>query len=226
MASVAGKSAVVEWQRDGSVGVLAYGFPGMPMGAGLNAHGIALCWTSASLGNKEQLPRVGIPSYALISHLLAQPDLDSVIREARKNKHAGWFTFVLADGDGNLLNIEGSPLDVVVERATGDMVRVGYGSRAMTGTAGGGEARVHPRCRKMYDLLDDSRGRNDLVLLQSYFADREYTINQGKGTIDMMVFDTTARTAYLSRGTSYGLDWQKFAFADQPRVSQLRATSN
>jgi hypothetical protein len=72
----------------------------MPMGAGMNAEGIALCWTSADLGNKGQTPRVGIPSYLLIAHLLAQKDMDGVVREARKNKHAGWFTFVLADGHG------------------------------------------------------------------------------------------------------------------------------
>src|SRR5262245_58613370 len=108
MQSVAGKSRVTEWRRVDGVSVLAYGFPGMPMGAGMNAEGIALCWTSAALGNKGQAPRVGIPSYMLIAHLLAQKDLDSVIKEVKKNKHAGWFTFVMADGKGRLVNIEGS----------------------------------------------------------------------------------------------------------------------
>jgi hypothetical protein len=214
MASVAGKSAVVQWRRTGGVPVLAYGFPGMPMGAGLNARGIALSWTSASLGKNGQSPRAGIPSYSLIAHLLAQPDLESVIREAKKNKHAGWFTFVMADGEGNLLNIEGSPTGVAVEPAKGSLVRVGYGSREMTGTPTGRDVAFHQRCQKMYDLLEKTRGQNGLDRLQMYFADREFTINQGKGTIDLMVFDTTARSAYLSRGTSYGLDWQKFTFAD------------
>jgi hypothetical protein len=74
-------------------------------GRWVNSEGIALCWTSAALGQYGRSPRVGIPSYALIAHLLAQQDIESVIREAKKNKHAGWFTFVLADGDGNLVNI-------------------------------------------------------------------------------------------------------------------------
>src|SRR5262249_21494493 len=109
MPSVAGKSRVTAWRRGWGVSVLAYGFPGLPMGAGVNADGIALCWTSAGLGNQGLAPRVGIPSYLLIAHLLAQRDLDAVVREARKNRHAGWFTFVLADGHGRLVNIEGSP---------------------------------------------------------------------------------------------------------------------
>src|SRR5262249_57888877 len=133
MQSVAGKSRVTEWRRAEGVSVLAYGFPGMPMGAGMNAEGIALCWTSADLGKKGQTPRVGIPSYMLIAHLLAQKDLDGVVREARKNKHAGWFTFVLADGHGRLVNGEGSPERVVVEEADGRLARDLYGSRAMAG---------------------------------------------------------------------------------------------
>jgi heme-binding NEAT domain protein len=64
----------------------------------------------------------------------------------------------------------------------------------------------------MYDLLRHSRGKNDLARLQDYFAEPKYKINQGKRTIDMMVFDTTARSAYLSRGSSYMLSWREFAF--------------
>jgi hypothetical protein len=57
----------------------------------------------------------------------------------------------------------------------------------------------------MYDLLQASSGENDLARLQDYFADRKYEINVGDATIDMMVFDTAARSAFLSRGSSYGL---------------------
>ena len=67
MESVAGLSSVVEWQRQEGPSVLAYGFPGMPMGAGLNSAGIALCWTSANLEDHQTQPRVGIPAYVLIA---------------------------------------------------------------------------------------------------------------------------------------------------------------
>ena len=212
MQSVAGKSRVTEWRRSERVGVLAYGFPGMPMGAGMNAEGIALCWTSADLGTKGQTPRVGIPSYMLIAHLLAQRNMDAVVREVRKNKHAGWFTFVMADGDGRLVNIEGSPGRVVVEPAKDRLVRVLYGSREMLGVKPEERAPVHARCQKMYDLLRDSQGKNDLSRLQDYSADPKYKISEGKSTIDMMVFDTTARAAFLSRGPSYKISWRTFEF--------------
>lgn len=213
MESVAGTSAVVEWRRKGGVAVLAYGFPGMPIGAGLNSEGIALCWTSAALGQQGQSPRIGIPSYALIAHLLAQQDIEGVIREAKKDRHAGWFTFVLADRNGNLVNIEGSPQGVAVQRTTGQLVRVDYGTREMTGAPPGQAIQLHARCQTMYNFVESSYGQNNLARLQEYFAEPKYTINAGKATIDMMVFDTTARTAYLSRGTSYGLDWRKFTFS-------------
>src|SRR5687767_10765427 len=112
MESVFGQSRVVEWKRSEGPSVLAYGFPGLWTGAGLNSAGLALCWTSADLGNKALGARVGIPAYVLLTHLLYQPDLASAIKEAQRDKHAGWFTFVLADGEGNLVNIEGSPKGV------------------------------------------------------------------------------------------------------------------
>src|SRR5262249_52489416 len=155
------------------------GFPGMPTGAGVNAEGLALCWTSAALGARGQAPRVGIPSYTLIAHLLAQKDLDGVIREARKNKQAGWVTFVLGEAGGRLVNIEGSPEKVVVEPADGRLVRVLYGSRDMAGARRGERVPLHPRCQRMYDLLGESRGRNGLSRLQGYFAGPQYQVNVG-----------------------------------------------
>jgi hypothetical protein len=222
MQSVAGKSQVTEWRRVEEVSVLAYGFPGMPMGAGLNSEGIALCWTSADLGTKGKTPRVGIPSYTLIAHLLAQKDLDGVIKEVKKNKHAGWFTFVMGDGKGRLVNIEGSPERVVVESADGRLFRVSYGSREMTGAKPGERPRLHARCQKMYDLLDQSQGKNDLSRLQDYFADPKYAINAGKNTIDMMVFDTTVRVAYLSRGSSYKISWREFVFEANRKAAEKK----
>ena len=218
MTSVAGKSAVTEWRRgeaeNDGVSVLAYGFPGMPTGAGLSSAGIALCWTSAALGTNGETPRVGIPSYALITHLLSQKDMDAVVREAKRDRHAGWFTFVMADGRGNLLNVEGSPEGVAVERSTGSLMRVGYGSRKMTGTPEGQAPPLHGRCATLYGLLKGSEGRTDLATLQKYLAAPEHGISVGEATIDLMVYDTTARKAYLSRGASYGIEWREFRFGE------------
>ncbi|MBX9582931.1 MAG: C45 family peptidase [Gemmataceae bacterium] len=212
METVAGWSSVVEWRRTEGPSLLAYGFPGLPVGAGVNANGIALCWTSADLGAEKLGVRVGLPSYVLLTHLLYQKDLDAVEAAAKRDQHAGWFTFVLADGAGNLLNVEGSPKGVVVERAKGHMARVSYGSRAMTQTPDGQPVKFQARCQKMYDLLRGSAGKADLRTLQGFFADPKCEISVGKATIDMMVFDCTDRTAYLSRGPSYKTDWKVFRF--------------
>ena len=44
------------------------------------------------------------------------------------------------------------------------------------------------------------------------FCRFEHQISVGKSTIDMMVFNTTARTARLSRGPEYGESWREFRF--------------
>jgi hypothetical protein len=214
MESAFGLSWVVEWRRDEGPSVLGYGFPGLWAGAGLNSNGVAVCWTSADLGKKAQGARVGVPSYVLLAHLLYQKDLESAVREAKRDKHAGWFTFVLADGEGNLVNIEGSPRGVAVERAKGRLVRIGFGTRQMSGTPEGQAVKLHPRCEKMYDLLRGAAGKTGLRTLQGFFEDPKCGISVGKQTIDLMVFDTTARTAYLSRGPSYKVAWREFKFGE------------
>lgn len=213
MQSVFGLSRVLLWKRTEGPQLLAYGFPGMWCGAGLNSAGLALCWTSADLGGKALGARVGIPSYALLTHFLYQETLDDVIAEARRATNAGWFTFVMADGQGRLLNIEGSPKGIEFEEGKGRMVRIGFGSRAMTGTPAGQDVPMHARCRLMYNLLADSVGKTDLRSLQHDFEDPSCQISVGKSTIDMMVFDCTSRIAHLSRGPSYKVAWKKFSFA-------------
>jgi hypothetical protein len=212
MESVFGMSSMLHWRRSEGPSLLAYAFPGLWVGAGLNSSGLALCWTSADLGNQGTGARVGIPSYILLAHLLYQESLETAAEEAARATNAGWFTFVMGDSGGRLMNIEGSPHGIEVEEHRGRLVRVGFGSRKMTGTAADAQVKHHGRCQKMYDLLALSSGTNDLATLQDYFADPKHGICVGRATIDMMVFDTTNRRAYLSRGPSYGTDWRRFAF--------------
>jgi hypothetical protein len=214
MPSVAGLSNMLLWQRSAGPSVLAYAFPGLWVGAGLNSAGLALCWTSA-MGGSASGPRVGVPSYALLTHLLYQPTLEAVAAEARRAKHAGWFTFVMADGKGDLLNVEGSPEAVAVEKHRGRLARVGFGSAAMTRTPKGARIKLHPRAHKMLDLLAAERGRNGRETFQRHFGDPKCAICVGKNTLDLMVFDTTERVAFVSRGPAYGLTWKRFTFADR-----------
>jgi isopenicillin-N N-acyltransferase-like protein len=212
MQTVFGLSRVLHWQRTEGPSLLAYGYPGLWTGAGLNSAGLALCWTSASLEAQPLGVRVGLPSYVLLTHLLYQESLDDALSEAARATNAGWFTFVMADGKGNLANIEGSPRELVTESIKGRMARVGYGSRKMTRTPGNSPVAVHPRCEKMCRLLDSDRGKIDLARMQLYFEDPAHEIQVGKSTIDMMVFNTTAREAFVSRGPAWKTAWKRFTF--------------
>ncbi len=214
MRSVVGLSSMLLWKRPEGPSLLAYAYPGLWVGAGLNSAGLALCWTSAS-GKKLPGPRVGIPSYVLLTQLLYQDTLQGAIAEARRLPQAGWFTFVLADGKGQLANIEGNPNELAVELHRGQLVRVDYGSRQMTGTAEGTPVKYHPRCRHTYDLLDAAKGQLDGAKLQDYFADLKAGICNRTGTIDMMVYNNTTREAFVSRGPGYGTRWKRFTFDSQ-----------
>jgi isopenicillin-N N-acyltransferase like protein len=213
-----GKSQMLHWQREEGPSVLSYSYPGLWIGAGVNSAGIALCWTSTESAPKPQLV-VEVPTYVLLAHLLYQPTLSAVAEEARRAGHAGWFTFVMADADGQLLNLEGSPEKIVVERHRESLVRSYYGSREMTHTAPGEPIEYYPRCQRLMDLVESKKGKIDLATFQGFFADhraylhgkREAAICSHFGTVDVMVFNTTRREAYVSRGPGCLGQWQRFA---------------
>ena len=62
-------------------------------------------------------------------------------------------------------------------------------------------------------LLDRTRGRTDLDAMRRNFGDPARGICVGRATIDMMVFDTTSRTARASRGPNYGVAWKTYRFS-------------
>ena len=211
MPSVFGLSSMVLWKRPKGPSLLGYAYPGLWAGAGLNSAGLALCWTSAALGQKFDAdgPRVGIPSYLLIAHLLYQETLDAAIAEARRAEQAGWFTLVLADGKGRLANIEGSPKQVAVEMHRGHLARVSYGSQQMTKAPAGQPIPMHPRCRRTYELFLAKQGKLNHKELQKIVETPGIAVD---GTIDQMIFNATSREAHLSRGPHGSGQWKRFAF--------------
>jgi isopenicillin-N N-acyltransferase-like protein len=217
MPSVYGMSSVLMWKRPEGPSLLGYAYPGLWAGAGLNSAGISLCWTSGqSLG--IQSPRVGIPSYLLIAQMLYQDSLKGAVEEARRaakfGGHAGWFTFLLADGKGELVNVEGTPEKLVIEPSRGHMARVYCACREMTGTPEGKPVAYHPQCQRMLDLLGSGKGKLDLPTLQGFFGDHKSTICKHGGTLDSMLFDCTKKEAYVSRGPGCSGRWRKFTFEE------------
>jgi len=210
MPSVFGQSSMVLWRRDEGPDVLGYAYPGLWVGAGLNSAGIALCWTSASLGENVDGggPRIGIPAYVLIAHLLYQDTLDKVVTEARRASQAGWFTFVLADAGGGLVNIEASPKRLAVQHTRGRLARVYYGTPEMNQKPDGQPGALHPKCQQAYDLLDAARGDLDRQAVEKILATPPITNDM---TIDQMIFNTSSRKAFLNRGPRGAGVWQEFA---------------
>jgi hypothetical protein len=217
--SLYGVSQMLLWQRTEGPSLLAYSYPGLWVGAGMNSEGLAFCWTSTPSLDIPG-PRVGIPSYVLIAQMLYQKNLKDAIEEVRRAKHAGWFTIVLADCDGKLANIEGSPKGLAVEYHEGHLARVYYGSRKMTGTPDGKPVSYHERCQLMYSMLEKAKGKLNAASLQGLLSDKKicscHATQEPREvrTLDAMLFNTTKREALVTRGPVGERRWQRFTFED------------
>jgi isopenicillin-N N-acyltransferase like protein len=215
-----GLSSLLLWKRPEGPSVLAYSYPGLWVGAGLNSAGLALCWTWGNdMGIKG--PRVGIPSYVLIAQMLYQNTLVAALHEAERAHHAGWFAFVLGDANGNLATVEGTPEKLVIQRPRGHTARASYACREILGGASDQPLQLHPQCQRMFDLLASGKGKLDPPMIKGFFADHQSNICKHPGfiqagspgfTVDSMLFDCTKREAHLSRGPGCSGRWKTFTF--------------
>jgi isopenicillin-N N-acyltransferase-like protein len=124
MESVYGMSSMLQWKRPEGPSLLAYAYPGLWTGAGINSEGITLCWHSGGGDGKE--PRVGIPAYVLIAQMLYQDTLKGALEEAKRATHAGWFVYLLGDAKGGLATVRGTPKRLEVQldaKANGGRLR-------------------------------------------------------------------------------------------------------
>lgn len=210
MPRLLGVSQLVHWKREAGPSLLGYAYPGLWTGAGMNSSGLALTWTSGQ-GKGIPGPRVGIPSYLLIAHLLYQSSMEEALEEARRATHAGWFTFVLADGEGRLANIEGTPRELAIEEHRGHLARAYFGSRQLTGSPEGEPVRYGERCARMYELLRAHQGKISPEGLKRDFCRSDAGIYNDRMTIDVFLFNTTRRTLEITRGLNHTGQWQTFS---------------
>jgi isopenicillin-N N-acyltransferase-like protein len=206
-ASMSGLSSVLHWKRSEGPGVLAYSYPGLWIGAGLNAKGVALCWNSGSgPGAEIRGPRVGVPSYVIIAQMLYQETLKAAIEEARRARNAGWFVFSLGDGTGQLATVWGSPKEVETETGRGHL---SSGLFEKNKDWAGGQQ------RRMLDLLGGSKGKLAQEDLKVFLGDHASTICKHPGTVDALLFSCTDRKAYVTRGPACSAGWKTFTFDDK-----------
>jgi hypothetical protein len=124
MESVYGLSTMLLWRRAQGPSVLAYSYPGLWTGAGINSAGVALCWHTGYGGGDR--PRAGIPAYVLIAQMLYQDTLAGALAEAKRATIAGWFTFLVGDARGELRTLRGNPKKLEIDegaRCNGASVR-------------------------------------------------------------------------------------------------------
>ena len=150
----------------------------------------------------------------LIARLLSQSSLEAAEDEAKREQYVGWFTFVMADGEGRLFNVDGSPGRLVTEWGSGSMARVYYDSREMIQTPVGRPVECHLQCARMAELFGGAKGRLDSGKLQQLLGDHEFTIFKHFGSLDAMIFDTTSWQAHVTRGPGCLAQYRTFMFDD------------
>lgn len=98
----------------GKPSFVSHSYPGLPACAGLNSSGLALMWTGSGYF-PPLIPKVGVPTYALVLETLLKQDVPSAIEYLQSASNAGAFIFFLGDSKGRLAIVEDTPGNVFVE---------------------------------------------------------------------------------------------------------------
>jgi len=149
----------------------------------------------------------------LLAHLLYQPTLEDALREVQRVPRAGWSILMMADAQGNLACIEVSPREVALDRKRGYVARDNaYRTPQLFRAWALDNPDLQGRYEKANALLAQGAGKIDAGYIQHMYDDTRKGIGRGV-TLDMLIFDVTARQAYISRGPLYGVDWHRYAFS-------------
>ena len=85
--------------------VLAYTYPGMPAGAGMNSYGIGLCWNTMHC----EKSKVGVPTYVILTEVLHQKRIDDALGAILRVERAESFNYVMGSKEGEIYNVEANP---------------------------------------------------------------------------------------------------------------------
>lgn len=140
---------LVRLQIKRSPRVLAYHYPGLWNCCGINSEGLSLMWTGGGYF-PPVLPKVGVPTYVIISELLRKRNVAEALSALLKIPRAGAFIMLLADRSGNTAVIEATPDKIEVQRAEKIMFRANL---YMTEKVCRASKQASPNPKKQHSLI-------------------------------------------------------------------------
>jgi isopenicillin-N N-acyltransferase-like protein len=210
--------ALLKIRRKTGPDVLTYVYAGVPGMMGVNSAGIGLCINALLC----ETSKMGVPLLTVTREVLHQKTLEDVLEAVRKAKRGNSLNFGVADSKGRICDIECTPNSVdclfvddpyfvhtnhFLSKRLGvqkDVIRdsgVGFGRDSVF------------RYERMCKLVMEKGGRVDLKTIMGFFKDHENYpdsicrhVNPKDGatekaeTFDSMIFVTSQRTAWISRG--------------------------
>lgn len=157
---------LMQAQREDAPNSLAFIYPGMIAGAGINSAGIAISWNS--------VPRLkiqpGVPTYVIIAEILRQRTIGKALAAIFRAKPAGCFNFMLVD-ETEIYSIEATP----------DHIGILYSSR----TLGHANHYVSDVLKQRQDIAAVGRRHSASSIVRHYRVNR--LLEESDGDIDLSV---------------------------------------
>ena len=196
---------------------LTYHYPGLWACCGLNSKGFGLMWTGGGYYPPLK-PKVGVPTYALVSELLWKNSVEEAIDYLQGVKNAGAFMFLLGDHNGNTAVIESVPGEIFVQRDSDIYYRANLYENPKCIKAGKQKIPTASKChsvkrlKKLKQLGFGERGKLSVSQFKDVMSTSpilvELDINHL--TIDRLIADLDNKVLWTRRGGSVANSfWKK-----------------
>ncbi len=197
---------------------IAYTYPGLWFSQGINKKGLGLVWTGAGYYPLVR-PKVGIPTYALISEIFKFSDVTSVLKYLQEVKNAGCFIFLLSDKNKKGAVVEGIPGKLVISQTDEIYVRANHYEFAETVRSSRQNLHLSQvtdtKIRSLYahNQLKKDYGQISTRTAQNLLSSNKLRYNfSDHMTIDSFVLIAEERALLNKRGGSDSKGWRIYTF--------------
>jgi isopenicillin-N N-acyltransferase-like protein len=150
--------------------VMAWSLPGYTGCAGFNSNGVSIVWNSLHCEESQ----VGIPTYAIVREIMQQKTIgDALGAVERAKRRAEAFNFVVADGNGELYDIESTPSAIDYQYGENLLYHANHFCNIKVA-----DDKIVPalpdtlvRCNRIGKLLKSKMGSLNLETIQEFYKD-------------------------------------------------------
>ena len=214
---------VLKIGRKAGPAIMTWSLPGYTGCAGFNSNGVAIVWNSLHCEQSQ----IGIPTYVIVREVMQQKTIGEALGAVeRAKRRAEAFNFVVADGNGEIYDIESTPSAIDYQYGESLLYHANHFCNLKVA-----DDKIIPalpdtliRCNRIGKLLKSKMGSLNLGIIQEFYKDHVNYPNsickhppEGAGqyagkTHAVIIIEPATNEFWVTNGNACEVPYTRYAF--------------